>query len=881
MLHDVPPGPTRPGADDEAASDDTQAALVRAMDRLADGLVVVRGRRVLSANDAFCEIVGRGRDELLEMDSVVDLFVADQRADVGDRLERALRGDVSTDRLETAILVGRSASGASLRVDVELAIERVGPGGPDTTFVAVIRDVTRVRREARSARILAEASDLVAAGADEAAATAAMVRLLVPGFSDWAVFDRHDVDGSLVRVAVAHIEPAGEALLWDLDRQFPVRQFEGNLRARVLRTQTPLVMNAVTESTIRATARNHEHARMLREVGMSSAMWVPAVSIGRTFGVLSVGRAAVDRPFDAADLDLASKLGHRAAQVVERAATDRAARSRERQQAAVAEVGRLALAGLDLAALQQRAVNLIAETLDVEYAASLELLPDEAGFRIVAGVGWTPGTMLNPDATISLADASMASYTLRSGGPVLTEDVRTETRFAIPAFVLANGIVSGMSVVIASHRDEPHGILSVHATSRRRFGGEDVSFVSAVANVLATAIDRREAELALRETDDRLHLALAASQTGTWEWDLGTGSLHWSDEILRLHGLPPGHPAPSFDEYLAMIHPEDRELFQRTVGAALSGTAYDLDYRVVPADGSVRWTNGQGRVFLDANGDPVRMVGVGRDITERKQTEAERDQLLEQERTARQLREAFIGVLSHELRTPITTILGGARLLADRGPTLAPDMAAGLLADIEQESERLARLIEDLLVLSRSERGNVDRREDPVLPSKVLETVVLSSGQALQRVSIDSRVPRNLPIVLGDETYLEQILRNLIGNAAKFSPPGSTVAVESDVTPSEVVLRILDQGPGIEPDETEQLFDVFYRSPRTRSKASGSGIGLFVARQLASAMGGRIWARPRPEGGAEFGIALRRYEVPPEDRADDPGSEWESETDLP
>jgi signal transduction histidine kinase len=120
--------------------------------------------------------------------------------------------------------------------------------------------------------------------------------------------------------------------------------------------------------------------------------------------------------------------------------------------------------------------------------------------------------------------------------------------------------------------------------------------------------------------------------------------------------------------------------------------------------------------------------------------------------------------------------------------------------------------------------------------------------------------------VVGDETYLEQILRNLLGNAAKFSPAGTTVQISSEVTPTEVLLRVLDEGPGIEPHETERLFEVFYRSPRTKSKAAGSGIGLFVARQLAAAMGARIWASPRPEGGSEFGIALRRYEVPQDDR---------------
>ena len=128
------------------------------------------------------------------------------------------------------------------------------------------------------------------------------------------------------------------------------------------------------------------------------------------------------------------------------------------------------------------------------------------------------------------------------------------------------------------------------------------------------------------------------------------------------------------------------------------------------------------------------------------------------------------------------------------------------------------------------------------------------------------QIPRNLPIVVGDETYLEQILRNLLGNAAKFSPRrvNGPDLVRGDAT--EVLLRVLDEGPGIEPRETERLFEVVLPVARTKSKAAGSGIGLFVARQLAAAMGGADLGRPRPQGGAEFGIALRRYEVPQEDR---------------
>jgi signal transduction histidine kinase len=116
------------------------------------------------------------------------------------------------------------------------------------------------------------------------------------------------------------------------------------------------------------------------------------------------------------------------------------------------------------------------------------------------------------------------------------------------------------------------------------------------------------------------------------------------------------------------------------------------------------------------------------------------------------------------------------------------------------------------------------------------------------------------PTARGDESYVEQVMRNLISNAAKYSPAGSTVAVVVDETMEGIRARVLDRGPGIDPAESAKLFELYYRSPSTAANTGGAGIGLFVCRALVEAMGGRIWASPRPEGGAEFGFVLARQD---------------------
>ncbi|HVL53616.1 MAG TPA: ATP-binding protein [Vitreimonas sp.] len=232
-------------------------------------------------------------------------------------------------------------------------------------------------------------------------------------------------------------------------------------------------------------------------------------------------------------------------------------------------------------------------------------------------------------------------------------------------------------------------------------------------------------------------------------------------------------------------------------------------------------------------------------------------------RQARQQREAFLGILSHELRTPITTIYAGSKVLA-REDRLDRGTSRDLANDISGEAERLFRLVEDLLVMTRIERGVLHLAHEPVLLQRVAAIAIrLESAHWPARIQLADEA--DLPAVEGDATYVEQVLRNLLSNAAKYSPADAEVVVRLQATDDEVICRVLDRGRGFQSDEAEDLFDLFYRSPATAAQAAGAGIGLFVCRRLVQAMGGRIWARPRPGGGSEFGFALRRYDEGSED----------------
>jgi PAS domain S-box-containing protein len=221
-----------------------------------------------------------------------------------------------------------------------------------------------------------------------------------------------------------------------------------------------------------------------------------------------------------------------------------------------------------------------------------------------------------------------------------------------------------------------------------------------------------------------------------------------------------------------------------------------------------------------------------------------------------QARDAFIGMLSHELRTPITTIYAGSKLLAREGG-LATETKADIFEDIHGEAERLHRLVEDVVALTRFGEGALDIGSEPVLLQRVLPAVVRSEEGRWPGGRFELAFVPDLPPVAGDATYVEQVVRNLLANAMKYGGPDPVAMILATEANAEVQVRVLDNGPGFPEEDAERLFQLYYRSPSLSRTVSGSGIGLFVCSRLIQAMGGRVWAHNRPEGGAEFGFALR------------------------
>ncbi len=218
-------------------------------------------------------------------------------------------------------------------------------------------------------------------------------------------------------------------------------------------------------------------------------------------------------------------------------------------------------------------------------------------------------------------------------------------------------------------------------------------------------------------------------------------------------------------------------------------------------------------------------------------------------------KDEFLSLVSHELRSPLTTILGNALTLQGHSSKLDEQTKHDALGDIVSESLRLQNIIDNLLFLARAEQGQLLERETQFV-IHAIEKVVARHQRANPGRRIEITQTSGMRPVTFPAGYLDQVIENLLSNAEKYTPIESPISVEVRRDEHEVTVTVADRGPGIPADQIEHLFEPFYRAPGARRRAAGLGIGLAVCKRLVEAQGGQIWARNRPDGGAEFGFSL-------------------------
>ncbi|MDP2008518.1 MAG: PAS domain-containing protein [Rubrivivax sp.] len=391
--------------------------------------------------------------------------------------------------------------------------------------------------------------------------------------------------------------------------------------------------------------------------------------------------------------------------------------------------------------------------------------------------------------------------------------------------------------------------------------------------LISDVTERKATEQRQRERETVLLQAQRLAKLGSWRWSSGTRQSEWSDETCRLFGIGPAHRFVADEDFMAFVHPDDRERVMRThLDALADAQPYDVEYRALTPDGRVHMLHARAEVVRDGDSGAQTMVGTLLDVTERVAAEAEltrhRDHLekLVEERTheliaardaaelANRAKGEFLSSMSHELRTPMNAILGFSQLLElDRG---LDTRAAGYVREILRAGHHLLALINEVLDLARIESGRMSLSPEALpLAELVSEAQTLVRPLALQRdVTLDAGNLHGL-VVRADRLRLKQVLLNLLSNAVKYNRPGGSVQVHAQAKDMFTVrISVVDTGIGIDALHLPQLFQPFSRVGG--SSAEGTGIGLSISERLVGLMGGQIGVASQPGVGSEFWIDL-------------------------
>lgn len=577
-------------------------------------------------------------------------------------------------------------------------------------------------------------------------------------------------------------------------------------------------------------------------------------------------------------------------------------RAQAAQQAAAARLGFAALEGTSLDALLDQAVQVLREILDVEYCTVLELLPGDDELVLRAGCGWRRGAVGSLKVPVSYG--SQAGYALLSRQPVIVNDLSQETRFQAP-LLAKMGIVSGMSVIIqGEHR--PYGVLGVHAAKLRSFTEDDLHFLQSVANVVAAAMERAEAQ---RRFMVQYEVARVLAQSGSitvalsrvlqavcegLDWEMGAFWLPDHEAgVLRCQALWRSRTlkAPHFEEATlraplplnqgvpAMVFatggepqwldPRREPSLMRSAEAEQDGIQTAVGFPVMADEvvGIIELVSARARRHDPAVTDLMRVVGgLVAQFVERKRAEEElrRVNAALEERVADRTHklevavqelEAFSYSVSHDLQGPLRSIEGfAAALEEDAFSRLRPEEREHLRR-IGAAVRQMKRLIQDLLRLSQLARKDLRRRRVD------LSAVARAVAAELQRLHPD-QTRTTIRIQDGMWTYADAglvhvALFNLMENAWKFTSqrPHPLIEVGQTQVDGETAFYVRDNGVGFNMDQADRLFQPFKRL-HPSGAYQGSGIGLATVQRIVRSHGGQVWAESREGEGAVFFFTL-------------------------
>jgi len=412
------------------------------------------------------------------------------------------------------------------------------------------------------------------------------------------------------------------------------------------------------------------------------------------------------------------------------------------------------------------------------------------------------------------------------------------------------------------------GFIGFDAVREHRIWSEtDIVFLKLLAELLVNARRRSRNEASLKQTAERLAVserrlrnAQRIARLGAWEYDVATDTVQWSAEVFNLFGMEVHPTAPNLATIMQHLYREDRPLLEQAMRRAIkAGEPYELELRVLRPDGSIVHTLSRGEPEMDSTQHTVRLIGSVLDITERKAGEMVLQQALEREKELSELKSRFVAMASHQLRTPLATILAAAETLLAYSDRLDHQQLVGRLTKIRAQVVHLQTIINDVLKLTRIEAGHHEYRPKELEMGAFCAAIIqeyMDRPQWMHPIRFQ-RPQTPLPMML-DPQIMRQAIDNIIDNAVKYSPPQAEITIRLRVEDDLAVLAISDRGIGIPDSSLRHLFTPFHRAANA-TMISGTGLGLPIAKEIVVLHGGRIGVETEIDVGTTVSIYLPIY----------------------
>lgn len=347
----------------------------------------------------------------------------------------------------------------------------------------------------------------------------------------------------------------------------------------------------------------------------------------------------------------------------------------------------------------------------------------------------------------------------------------------------------------------------------------------------------------IKESEERLRIALQAGKIGVWDWNIVKNELNWTENVYEIHGVTKDNFDVTFANFKNLIHPDDREYTRVKLEESFKGSdTFNAEFRVINPDGKIKWVITRAVISYDSNRVPIRMLGATTDITQQKQLEQEKND--------------FLSMASHELKTPLTSLTMFIDILMRELKDEGLEKKAYFAKRIKDQAGRLTELTNDLLDVSRIETGKLQLNKEEFKINDLVQDAVEGMQATSDKHKILVKTSKNFT-VFADKYRLHQVLINLLSNAIKYSPSGKEIVIEIKNKKDEIVVSVKDDGRGIAKEQHNKIFERLYQVTDPEEKTfPGLGLGLFISKEIVIRHKGRMWVESEKGKGSTFYFSI-------------------------